>query len=75
MNAEWVQGAYNSHEHDFTERTEEQLLTRLNHLHEMNKKVGYTGERLQQITKEMTLIAMELASRVEEQSDGTQRAE
>ena len=64
---DFEQAAYNKYEHDFTERTDEQLQTRLNELHENNRQIGYTGERLKQVTNEMSHIAFELSERIREQ--------
>lgn len=53
-------------EHDHVERTDEQLQSRLSELHINNKNIGYTGERLIQVQREMGLIAFELSERQRE---------
>lgn len=58
---DFIRGSYNKFEHDFTERPEEQLQTRLVALSQSRE---YTlGSRRAQIEREMTNIAFELAER------------
>lgn len=66
MRSDFEQGAYNIHNHNHTEWSDEQLQNRLEELYENNRIVGYTGERLAQITKEMGLLAFEMAERLRE---------
>ena len=58
------QANYNVNEHNFTERSDDQLQDRLNELHENNRIIGYRGERQGQVVGEMTLIAFEMAERL-----------
>ena len=67
MRSDFEQGAYNVHEHNHVEWTDEQLQNRLSMLYENNRAVGYTGDRLAQVTREMGLIAFEMAERYREQ--------
>lgn len=53
-------------EHDFTERSSEQLQSRLAELHINNKNIGYTGERLKQVQREIGHISFELSERQRE---------
>ncbi len=53
-------------EHDFTERSSEQLQSRLAELHINNKNIGYTGERLIQVQREIGHISFELSERQRE---------
>lgn len=64
MRSDFVEGAYNPDAHAFSEWPDERLQNRLNELHENNRSIGYTGERLTQVQREMTNIAFEMAERL-----------
>jgi len=66
---EFIQGAYNKHEHNHIEWTDEQLQNRLDQLYENNRLVSYVGERKAQVTREMGIIAFEMAERLRERKD------
>lgn len=57
---------YNVHEHNFVEWSDDRLQARINELHENNRLIGYTGERKDQVEREMTHIAFEMAERLRE---------
>lgn len=57
MNPEFIQGGYNKYEHDYAERSPEQLQEKLAMYAEHTKFL--TGERLRQVQSEMTRLAFE----------------
>lgn len=61
--------AYNSREHDFIERTDEQLQERLSELHVNYSNIGYVGLRLTQILNEINQISFEMAERMRFQKE------
>jgi len=64
--SEFVQAAYNVHEHDYLQRTDEALQERLAQLHINIRNIGYTGLRLAQVRSEVNHISFELSERFRE---------
>ena len=63
--SDFIQGGYNKYEHDFTERTDEQLQEKLADLNN-TRSYASSGARREQIDKTMTHIAFELSERLRE---------
>ena len=62
-------GAYNPHEHNHTEWTDDQLWQEADRLGKMlraDHEPRYTGERREQISKQMSLVALEQYMRHQE---------
>lgn len=57
---------YYPHEHNFVERPTDALQARLAELHVNNKNIGYSGERLAQVQREIGHISFELSERFRE---------
>lgn len=57
---------YNPHDHDFVERSDEQLQARLAELHINNNRIHYTGDRLKHVQREIGNISFELSERFRE---------
>lgn len=53
-------------ENNYIEWSDDKLQDRLNELHENNRSIQYTGERKNQVEREMTNIAFEMSERIRE---------
>lgn len=67
MMSEYIQAAYNKYEHDYLERTDDQLQEKLDTLTK-SREYG-VGARRKQIEREMSMIAFELAERYRERKN------
>lgn len=65
MGLEFTQGAYNPYDHDYIERTDDKLQEQLETLAK-SREYAASGERREQIQREMGMIAFELAVRYRE---------
>ena len=63
---DFEQGAYNPHEHDYTERTLEQLSERVNELYDNAKQGRYGEQRLKQVQSELARLTFEISARTQQ---------
>ena len=66
MTMEFVAGGYNVHEHNYVERSDEQLQGELQELHTNLNRVKYSPERMKQIQARIGALSFELSERFRE---------